>query len=86
MNRKSYILTGYDIKAQYFFETQVFTNKKVAEGSYDYLTEYLIRNHDLDRNDLVRMQFTNNVKTNTIGRYVVALRIFEIQKKVIAYI
>ena len=87
MARKSYILTGYNMKSKFYIETQVFTNKKIADKSYAAFINYLIFNHRLDTDNIVVSSPTREVHTTVIdGKYYVALRTFDISNKVIQYI
>jgi len=52
--KQIYILTAYNLKQNFYIEKCYFTNYKKALNSKEYLINYLIENHSLDKNNQVK--------------------------------
>ena len=52
--KQIYILTAYNLKQNFYIEKCYFTNYKKALKSKEYLINYLIENHSLDKNNQVK--------------------------------
>lgn len=87
MVRIAYLLTGHNIVQDFNFETQIFTNKKLAHQAFNDLIEYLIVNHSLDRDSLQEYCYVGGCETTLLdNKYNVTLREFEIRSKPIKYL
>lgn len=52
--KQIYILTAYNLKQNFYIEKCYFTNYNKALKSKEYLINYLIENHSLDKNNQVK--------------------------------
>ena len=50
--KKIYILTAYNLKQNFYTEKAYFTSYKKALKSKEYLINYLIENHSLNKNNI----------------------------------
>ena len=50
--KKIYILTAYNLKQNFYIEKCYFTNYKKALASKEYVINYLIENHSLNKNNI----------------------------------
>jgi|TARA_R110002167_G_scaffold345679_1_gene556121 hypothetical protein len=50
--KKIYILTAYNLKQNFYTEKLYFTSYKKAMASKEYLINYLIENHNLNKNNI----------------------------------
>lgn len=50
--KKIYILTAYNLKQNFYTKKLYFTSYKKALASKEYLINYLIENHNLNKNNI----------------------------------
>ena len=53
-----YILTAYNLKQGYYINKAYFTSYNKALKSKEYLINYLIQNHSLNKNNIENYRFT----------------------------
>tara|TARA_B110000503_G_scaffold132902_1_gene209507 strand:+ start:2838 stop:3089 length:252 start_codon:yes stop_codon:yes gene_type:complete len=56
--KKIYILTAYNLKQGYYINKAYFTSYNKALKSKEYLINYLIENHSLNKNNIEDHKFT----------------------------
>lgn len=80
--KQIYILTAYNLKQNFYTEKSYFTNYNKALASKEYLINYLIENHSLDKNNQVK-----NINSTILdNRYNITLIKENIKTQIIKYI
>ena len=86
---KIFKLKAVSTSKGYTIEEIYFTSIKKATESYRYLVEYLITNHDIDKESVVYPTIYNKeiaLEEAQVGEYHVILQSYITHKKVMSYI